>query len=178
MAGQFTCHLRCAVLLFPSFCICRGDWIIHMSSVLNSYSGSKTRDSRMLHTNSIVSWLCLCRIEGLGEDRVIGKKATDRAETCEFLEDKLHEVEAELKEFREESCWIFQFRCSWTCSLLLLASLILAILAVSWCCVRSCTRRRSVVVDSDGSQKLWPSPSVVVGWCGELELLLWGRNGS
>ena len=37
----------------------------------------------------------------------MGKSETDRAETCEFLEDKLHEVEAELKELREESCWIF-----------------------------------------------------------------------
>ena len=39
-AGQFTCQPLSAVLLFPSFCICHGDWFIHMSSVLNSYCGS------------------------------------------------------------------------------------------------------------------------------------------
>ena len=79
--------------------------------------------------------------------------ASDRAETSEVLEDKRHEVDAELKELREGACWIFQFWCSWTCSLLLLASLIVAMLVFSWYCVRSCARRASVVVDSDGSQK-------------------------
>ena len=94
-------------------------------------------------------------------------KATDRAETCEFLEDKLHEVEADLKELREES-WIFHFQCNWICSLLLLVVLIVALLAlvgvvsgvvfaeqVSWWTPMA-TRR-----------KVWRPPSVVVGWCDE-----------
>ena len=138
---------------------CHGDWFIHMSSVLNSYFGSKTRDSPMLHTTSIVSWIALAFV-GLRELTELASwaKATGWAETCEILEDRLQEVEDELKELREESC--FQFRCSWTYTLLLLASLIVAILAVSWCCVRSCTRRTSVVVECDGSQKRGVVPAV------------------
>ena len=79
-------------------------------------------------------------------------KATDRAETC-----------AELKELREESRWIFQYWCSWTCSLFLLGLFIVAILTVSWICVRSCTRRANVVADSDGSQKRGVASTVRVG---------------
>ena len=106
------------------------------------------RDSRMLHTTSIVSWIALSFV-GLGEFTEFASwaKATDRVETCEVLEDTLHEVEAELTGLRQGSCWILHFRCRWTCSLMLLASLIVAILAASWCCVRSCTRRTNVVVE-------------------------------
>ena len=87
-------------------------------------------------------------------------KATDRAETCEILEDRRHEVETELKELREETCWIFQVRCRWTCPLGLLALFIVAILTVGWVCVRSCTRRANVVADNDGSQKRGVGPAV------------------
>ena len=66
-------------------------------------------------------------------------KATDRAETYEFLEDKLHCCESS--------------RSGSFCSLSLVPSLIVATLVVGWCCVRSCVRRANVVVDSDGSHK-------------------------
>ena len=63
----------------------------------------ETRDSCMLHTTSIVSWIALAFV-GLWESSefVSWATATDRAETCEVLEDRLHEVETELKELREE----------------------------------------------------------------------------
>ena len=155
VAGRFTCHLCSAALLsFPVFCIACGDRFIHMSCVLNSYFGSKTRNSRMLHTTSIVAWIALAFV-GLRElsEFASWAKATDRAETCDVLEDRLQDVETELKELCEELCWIFQLRCSWTCSLFLLALLIVAILTVSWVCVRSCIRRTNVAADNDGSQK-------------------------
>ena len=59
-----------------------------MSSVLNRYFSSKTRDSRMLHPTPLVSWIVLVFV-GLGElsELVVWTKATDRAETSEVLED-------------------------------------------------------------------------------------------
>ena len=127
----------------------------------------------MLHTTSTVSWIALAFV-GLREaaESASWAKATDRAETCEFLEDKLHEVEAQLKELREESFWIFQLWCSGTFSLLLLALLIVALVATCWCCVRSCIRRANVVVDIGGSQKRGVAPAVRAGgWCDESDSL-------
>ena len=45
-------------------------------------------------------------------------KAIDRAETYEVLEERLHEVEAEVevKELRVDSRWNFQVRCDLTCT--------------------------------------------------------------
>ena len=66
-AGRFTCHFCSAALLsFPVFRSDHGDRFIHLSSVLNSYFGSKTRDSRMLHTASFVSLIALASV-GLRE---------------------------------------------------------------------------------------------------------------
>ena len=67
-------------------------------------------------------------------------KATDRAETSEVLEERLHEVEAEVQESRVDSCWNFQVCCDLTCTLTLLALLIITILATGWGCVRTCCR--------------------------------------
>ena len=39
--------------------------------------------------------------------------AADLAETCEILEDRLQEVETEVKELREGLCWSFQVRFVW-----------------------------------------------------------------
>ena len=159
-----------SLLSFPFFCIDHGDRFIHVSSVLNSFFGSKTRDNRMLHNTSIVSWIAIAFVGLLELSEFASRaKGTDRAEKCEVLKDRLHQVETESKELREQSCWIFQFQCSWTCSLLQLALLSVAMLTVSWICVRSCTRRVNVVVDSDGSQKRGHPASVVVGWCDELD---------
>ena len=125
-------YLRCSFLFCPR-------WLAHPHVICAQQLFSNTRDSRMLHITSIVSWIALVFV-GLRELTEVASwaQATDRVETCEVLEDRLHELEAELKELREESCWIFQFRCSWTCSLLLLASF--AIPAGSWCCVAPAVR--------------------------------------
>ena len=135
-----------------------------MSSVLNSFFGSKTRDNRMLHNTSIVSWIAIAFVGLLELSEFASRaKGTDRAETCEVLKDRLHQVETESKELRGQSCWIFQFQCSWTCSLLQLALLSVAMLTLSWLCDRSCTRRVNVVVDSDGSQKRGITPAYRCG---------------
>ena len=173
VGSRITFALQCCCLSH-FFCTCHGDWFTHRSSVLNSFFGSKTRDNRMFQTTSIVSWIAFVCV-GLRE-LAVEKKATDRAETCEFLEDKLHEVETELKELREESCWIFQFRCSWTCALLLLAWLIVALLATCWCCVWSCTRRANVVVDIDGSHERGVAPAVRGGGMVRRDGFFWRRN--
>ena len=54
-----------------------GDWFILVSSVLNSYFGSRTRDSRMLQTTLFVSWIVLA-FDGLREvsELVVWTKAT------------------------------------------------------------------------------------------------------
>ena len=39
---------------------------------------------------------------------MVWTEATDRAETSEVLEERLHEVEAEVQESRVDSCWHFQ----------------------------------------------------------------------
>ena len=55
-------------------------------------------------------------------------KATDRAETCEVLEERLHEFETEVKELRADSRWDFQVRCDLTYTLGLSGLLILSTL--------------------------------------------------
>ena len=67
-----------------------------MSSVLNSFFRSKTRDRRMLHTTPIDLWIVVVLV-GLREvsEFVSWTKAIDRAETIDILEDRLHEVETE-----------------------------------------------------------------------------------
>ena len=58
---------------------------------------SKTRDTRMLHPTALVSWIVLDFV-GLREvPELVWTKATDWAETGEVLEERLHEVEAEVK---------------------------------------------------------------------------------
>ena len=91
---------------------------MHVSSVLNSYFGSKTRDSRMRHTTPFVSWIVLAFV-GLREvsELVVWTKAP--VETCEVLEERLHEVEAEVV-IRVDSFWNSQVRCAcclvqWLC---------------------------------------------------------------
>ena len=89
-----------------------------MLYVFNSnFASKKTRDRRVPHTTPTVSRILLAFV-GLREapESAAWMKAADRAETCEIPEDRLHEVETELKESREEKCWIFQVRCGWTCS--------------------------------------------------------------
>ena len=71
---------------------------------------------------------------------MVWTKATDRAETSEVLEERRHEVEAEVQESRVDSCWSFQVRCDLTCTLTLLALWIIAILATGWGCVKTCCR--------------------------------------
>ena len=79
-AGRSTCHIGPAVLMYFSvftlwlvgsrvtfalqrcclshfFALITCDRFIHRSSVLNSYFGSKSRECRMLHTTSTVSWI-------------------------------------------------------------------------------------------------------------------------
>ena len=168
-AGRSTCHFCSAVLMyFPVFTLLHCGWSVLrvtfalqrcMSSVLNSCFRSKTRDSRMLHTTSIVSWIALAFV-GLRESSEFGRGQQRVIGPSEVLEDRFHEVETELKEFREEACWIFQLRCSWTCSLYPLALLVVAKLSVSWICVRSCARGANVVVDTDGSQNRGVAPAV------------------
>ena len=61
---------------------------------------SKTRDTRKLHPTALVSWIVLDFV-GLREvSELVWTKATDRAETGEVLEERLHEVEAQVKESR------------------------------------------------------------------------------
>ena len=79
---------------------------------------------------------------------------------------------------REESCWTFQLRCSWTCSLVLLALLIVAILTVSWVCIRSCIPQANVVADNDGSQKRGAAPAVRGGGMVRRVGFHWCRSGS
>ena len=160
-AGWSTCHLCSAVFGgFPSFVvlIVAGQFTCHLcSAVLLSFPVFTliTVIDWFIHVSSVLNSYFL-------------------AETCEVLEDSLDKFEAELKVLREESCWIFQFRCSWTCSLLLLASLIVAVLSVSWCCVRSCIRRANVVVDSDGSQER--SGPCRPWWDGAMSWILWEKK--
>ena len=59
-------------------------------------------------------------------------KATDRAETREVLEERVHEVEAEVKEFRADSCWKFQLRYDLTYTLGLSALLIISKSTIAW----------------------------------------------
>ena len=65
---------RCCVSHF----FVHGDRFIHISSVLNWNFESKTRDSRMLHTTSIVSWIALAfvrlRSSRRGQKRLIGPR--------------------------------------------------------------------------------------------------------
>ena len=64
---------RVTFALQRCFCIDHGDRFIHLSSVLNT--SSKTRDSRMLRTTSMVSWIAVA-FAGLRElvrVRVVGK---------------------------------------------------------------------------------------------------------
>ena len=83
------CHLCSAVLTYFVIYTVHGDWFMHVSSVLNSHFGSKTRDSRMLHTTPFVSWIVLAFV-GLRElsELVVWTKAPDRAETCDVLEER------------------------------------------------------------------------------------------
>ena len=97
----------------------------------------------MLHATPLVSWIVLAFV-GLREVLVVWTKATDLAETGEVLEERLHEVEAEVKDSRVDSCWNFQVRCDLTCVLTLLALLIITILATGWGCVRTCFHRAVV----------------------------------
>ena len=83
----------------------------------------------MLHPTALVSWIVLDFV-GLREvPELVWTTATDRAETSEVLEERLHEVEAAVKEPRVDSCWNFQVRCDLTCTLTLLALLIITTLA-------------------------------------------------
>ena len=71
----------------------------------------------MLHPSPCVSWFVLAFV-GLPEvsELLVCTKATDRAETCEVFEKRLHEVEADLKECSVDSCWNFLVRCDLTCT--------------------------------------------------------------
>ena len=95
--------------------------------MLSSFSESKKRDSRRLRptplgrrlpSTPLVSLIVLVFV-GLREvsDLVVWTKATDRVETRETVQDRLEEVETEVKELREGLCWSFQVCCDWTCSL-------------------------------------------------------------
>ena len=70
----------------------------------------KTRDSSMLHPYQFVSWIVLVFL-GLREvsDLLVCTQATDRAETFEVMEERLHKVEAEVKELRVDSCWTVRY---------------------------------------------------------------------
>ena len=57
----------------------------------------------MLHLSPCVSWIVLARLREVSEF-LVSTTATDRAETREVLEERLHEVEAEVKELRIDSC--------------------------------------------------------------------------
>ena len=107
-AGRFTCDLFCFFKVLLSFHTVHDDWLIHVSSGLTAFSGRKLRDNRMLHSTLFVSWIVLDFV-GLREvsELSVCTEATDRAETCEVLEEGLHEVEAEVKELRVGSCWKF-----------------------------------------------------------------------
>ena len=90
------CHLCCAVFTYlVSLHTVHGGWFIHVSSVHNSYFGSETRTVACC-TTPIISWIALASV-GLREvsEMVVWTKATDRAETCEILEERRHEVETE-----------------------------------------------------------------------------------
>ena len=43
--------------VFLSFDTIHDDWFIHVSSVVNSFFGTKTWDSRTLHLSPFVSWI-------------------------------------------------------------------------------------------------------------------------
>ena len=79
-------------------------------------------------------------------------KATERVGTCEVQEERLHEVEPDVKELRVDSCLNFQVRCNLTCTLGLLVLLIITTWAAAWICVRTCLRR-AVETNIDVGQK-------------------------
>ena len=136
------CHLCSAVVLYST---------CHPFST--GISCRKRATVSMLHPTALASWIVLAFV-GLREvPELVWTKATDRAETGEVLEERLHSVEAEVKESRTDSCWDFQVRCDLTCTLTLLALLIITTLATGWVCVRTCFHRAVVETNIDGGQK-------------------------
>ena len=83
-------------------------------------------------TTPFVSWIVLAFV-GLREESefLVCIQATDRAETCEVLAERLHQVEAEVKEIRIDSCGNFQVHCDSTCTMGVLSLLIITILTAA-----------------------------------------------
>ena len=83
------------------------DWFIHVSSVLTAISGRKRGTVACNFAPPFVSWIVLPFV-GLREvtELLVCTKTTDRAEASEVLEERLREVEAEVKELRADSCWM------------------------------------------------------------------------
>ena len=90
----------------------------------------------MLHPYPFCFVDCAClRWLARSARMLVCTEATDRAETCEFLEPRLHEVEAEVEALRVDSRWNFQVSCDVTCTLGLFALLVVTILTAAWNCV-------------------------------------------
>ena len=92
-----------------SFYTVHDDWVIHVSSGLLANSGRKRATVACYIPTSLFRGLYLSSLACAKCQNCRWTQANDRAETFEVMEERLHEIEAEVKELRVDSCWTVRY---------------------------------------------------------------------